>query len=116
MALIRFITDEDVYGSVAAKLRERGLDAVSTPEARRLGESDRSQLEWAAQQGRAILTFNVAHFATLHHEWLSLSQRHSGIIVSSQRPIGDLLRRVVALAASLEGEEIRDRLEFLSAW
>ncbi len=44
MAPIRFFTDEDVYGSVTPKLREKGVDAVSTPEANRLGENDESQL------------------------------------------------------------------------
>jgi hypothetical protein len=44
MTPIRFLTDEDVYGSVAGKLRRRDIDAVSTPETGRLGESDASQL------------------------------------------------------------------------
>ena len=43
-----FFTDEDVYAAVAVALRKAGLDAVSTPEAGRLGESDDSQLAWAA--------------------------------------------------------------------
>jgi uncharacterized protein with PIN domain len=55
MPPIRFFTDEDVYGSVARKLRENGFDAVSTPEANCLGENDESQLEWAAQEGRVFL-------------------------------------------------------------
>ncbi len=44
MASIRFFTDEDVYGAVAAQLRNAGFDAVSTPDADRLGVSDASQL------------------------------------------------------------------------
>ncbi len=116
MTPIRLYTDEDVYGSVAGKLREGGLDSVSTPEANRLGESDASQLEWAAKQGRVLLTFNVAHFTRLHDDWIARSRNHAGIIVSTQRPIGDLLRRVRALAYSLGAEEMRDRLEFLSNW
>jgi len=44
MMPIRFLTDEDLYGSVAGKLRRRGIDAVSTPETDRLGETDISQL------------------------------------------------------------------------
>jgi hypothetical protein len=34
-----FFTDEDVYAAVAVALRKAGLDAVSTLEAGRLGES-----------------------------------------------------------------------------
>ena len=60
MTPIRFFTDEDVYGSVARRLREFGFEAVSTPEADRLGESDRAQFFWADQEGRVLLTFNVA--------------------------------------------------------
>ena len=116
MTPIRFFTDEDVYGSVARRLRERGFEAVSTPEADRLGETDQAQLEWAVQEGRVLLTFNVADFARLHDEWLSHLRHHTGIIVSIQRPIGDLLRRVVALASALGAGEMRDRLEFLSNW
>ena len=116
MASIRFFTDEDVYGSVAPKLRKRGFDAVSTPEANRLGASDDSQLEWAAQENRVLLTFNVGHFAGIHHAWLSGSGHHAGIIVSTQRPIGDLLRRILALASGRSAEKMRDRLEYLSNW
>ena len=116
MTPIRFFTDEDVYGSVAAKLREKGFDAVSTPEVDRLGENDEPQLAWAAQEGRVLLTFNVADFARLHDDWLNHSRHHAGIVVSSQRPIGDLLRRVVALASVLGAEEMRDRLEYVSKW
>lgn len=116
VASIRLLTDEDVYGSVAAKLREKGLDAVSTPEARRLGQSDESQLDWATQEGRAVLTFNVADFARMHLRWLSDSRHHAGIVVSRQRPIGDLLRRIEALVASLEADDMRDRLEYLNNW
>ena len=47
-----FFTDEDIYAAVAVALRKAGLDAVSTPEAGRLGESDDSQLAWATHQGR----------------------------------------------------------------
>jgi hypothetical protein len=99
---IRFFTDEDVYGSVAPKLRERGLDAISTPEAKRLRSSDDSQL--------------VGHFARLHHEWVKASLQHAGIVVSSQRTIGDCIRRVLALAAALSAEEMRNRLEYLGNW
>jgi uncharacterized protein with PIN domain len=116
MTAIRFFTDEDVFGTVARALRAAGFDTVSTPEAGRLGESDESQLEWAEIEGRAFLTFNVAHFAALHGEWLRQGRHHSGLILSNQRPLGDLLRRLLKLALALDAETMRDRLEFLSDW
>jgi len=91
MSAIRFFTDEDVYGAAARALRSAGIDAVSTPETARLGESDESQLEWATAERRAFVTFNVAHFAALHGIWLRQDRHHAGIVLSSQRPLGDLV-------------------------
>jgi Domain of unknown function (DUF5615) len=82
MTAIRFYTDEDVYAAVAVQLRAAGHDAVSTPEAGRFGESDQSQLLWAAQAQRALFTFNVADFARLHHQWMTQGRHHAGVIVS----------------------------------
>lgn len=116
MAALRLYTDEDIYGVVTIALRGAGMDVVSSPEAGRLGESDESQLQWSSDAGRAIVTFNVAHFVQLHTVWLSTGRHHHGIVVSSQRSVGDTIRRLSNLAGALESEAMRDRLEFLSSW
>ncbi len=116
MASIRFFTDEDVYGAIAVQLRAAGFDAVSTPDVDRLGELDESQLEWAAQEDRVFVTFNVAHFAQLHYQWMAISRHHAGVIVSRQRPIGDIIRRLLHLARTLDADGMQDRLEYLSDW
>ena len=43
-------------------------------------------------------------------------RHHAGIVVSSQRPIGEVIRRLLHLASALDAESMRDRLEFLSDW
>ncbi len=101
---------------MAVALRRAGFDAVSTPETGRLRESDESQLVWAANERRVLVTFNVAHFAGMHAAWLRGSRHHAGIAVSAQRPIGDMLRRLLHLANTLDADAMRDRLEFLSDW
>ena len=116
MTAIRFFTDEDVYGSIAPALRRAGFNAVSTPEAGRLRESDESQLLWAVSQGCVFVTFNVGHFAGRHADWLRRGRHHSGIVASHQRPIGDVLGRLLHLANTLDAEVMRDRLEFLGDW
>ena len=40
MSAVAIFTDEDVYAAVAPALRKAGLDAVSTHEVGRRGESD----------------------------------------------------------------------------
>jgi hypothetical protein len=116
MSRVQFFTDEDVYGAIATALRRTGFDAVSTPEVSRLRESDESQLLWAAAQGRVLVTFNVAHFASMHTDWMRQNRHHAGLVVSCQRPIGDVLRRLLNLASKLDADAMRDRLEFLSDW
>ena len=106
----------EIYGATAASLRRAGIDALSTPEAGRRRQSDESQLEWTSAEGRVLVTFNVAHFAQLHATWLRQGRHHTGIIVSSQRPIGDTIRRLLHLAGALDAESMRDRLEFLGDW
>ena len=71
----------------------------------------RVQLEWASAKGRVIVAFNVAHFAELHATWLQQGRHHAGIIVSSQRPIGDMVRRLLHLSGTLDAESMGDRLK-----
>jgi hypothetical protein len=116
MSNARFYLDEDIYGAIAPALRKAGIDALSTLEAGRSAEADESQLEWATSNERAIVTFNVGHFADLHSRWLQEGRRHAGIVVSAQRPIGELLRRLLHLAETMPLDSLKDRLEFLSDW
>ena len=62
------------------------------------------------------MTFNVAHFAALHAAWMQQGRHHAGIVVSSQRPVGEVVRRLLHLAHALDAETLRDRLEFLGDW
>lgn len=116
MSSPRFFTDEDIYAAIAIGLRKAGFDAISTPESGRISDDDDAQLEYAAADNRAFVTFNVADFAALHTDWIESGRHHAGIIVSQQRPIGDLLRRLLHLAQTLDGYELNDSLRFLSDW
>lgn len=112
----RFYTDEGAYKSVAEALRRAGFDAISTPEVNRLGTDDDSQLEWAASQRRTLVTFNVAHFVRLHATWITQGRAHAGIVVSSQHPVGDTIRRLSRLAAAHDASRLQNALEFLGNW
>lgn len=113
---LSFFTDEDVYSAVAPALRRAGFDAHSTPEVGCLGATDDEQLAWAAAQGHALVTFNVAHFAQLHQSWMQKGSHHGGIVLSEQRSVGDTIRRLIHLGQSLTRHDMQDRLEFLGNW
>jgi hypothetical protein len=94
---IRLYTDEMVDTRLAGELRKRGYDAESCREAGRhdQGIPDAEQLEYAARQGRAILTFDSGDYPRLDAEWKARGQQHAGIILSPWiGDVGELLRCV----------------------
>ncbi len=96
---VTVFTDEHVHAGLANALRQRGYDALSCQEAGLAGRgvSDAAQLEYAARQGRAVLTYDVVDFIQLDHEWKEAGRRHAGIILVPSRinTFGELLRRVL---------------------
>ena len=105
--------DEDVHGALAGALRKRGYDATHAIEQRRLGVSDESQLVFAADEERSLMTFNVGDFVQLHNRWVAEGREHAGIIVSRQLPVGETLRRLLALLQKEDAESLRGQIHFL---
>ena len=116
MTALRIFTDEDMHRGLAPALRAANVDAVSTPEVGRLAQLDEAQLDWATNQGRVLVSFNIGDFLALHSAWLRIGKFHAGIVVSAQRPIGDVLKRLVHLATTLDAGAMKNRLEFLGDW
>ncbi len=114
---IALFTDEHVYANLARALRQRGDDAVSCQEAGLVSRrvADDAQLVYAAEHGRAILTYDVIDFIQLDHRWRAQGRQHAGIIAvpSSVNSFGQLLRRVIAHLESTCPETQYDTLLWL---
>lgn len=94
---IRLFTDEMINPALAGAMKSQGYDVESCEGAgrSRRGFSDDQQLAYAAQHGRAILTFDVGDYCGLDHQWKAAGRRHHGIIVSPEvTDVGELIRRV----------------------
>lgn len=115
---VRLYFDEDSSRrALARELRARGTDLATALEAGTLGKTDEEQLEWAAANGRALYSFNRGDYYALHTAWLRAGRSHSGIILSRQDlSIGEQMRRLLRVINGRTAEEMRDRVEFLSAW
>jgi hypothetical protein len=113
MAEIRLFLDEDVWVGLAAALRSAGIDAVSAGELNRKGYSDESQLQFAIEAQRTILTHNVQDFAPLARECAANSIEHHGIIVAPQLEKGKLLQRTLVLLNSLTAAQLANTLRFI---
>jgi hypothetical protein len=96
---IRLFTDEDVSWTIAADLLALGYDVESCKAAKRGAQRipDYSQLMYACQERRAILTFNRKDFEILHQEYQDNGWFHPGIIWCDQLSDKDELKRRVKL-------------------
>ena len=90
---------------LSARLTHNGSDSLTSRSSRLPPARDES-----------LSHFNVAHFTALHATWLQQGRHHAGIVVSSQRRIGDVIRRLVNLGQTLDAESLIDRLEYLGDW
>ena len=116
---IKFYVDEDAMShDLAAALRLRGIDVVTALEAGMLGRSDEEQLMFASIHSRVLFSFNTSDFAAIHSDFLLNGKDHAGIVVARQRrfPIGEQMRRLLRIVASLCEEKMRNRIEFLGSW
>ena len=113
---IRLYVDEDAMARALVNgLRAREVDITTVFEEGMLGRNDVDQLEYAAQQGRVIYTFNVGHFCQLHKEYITQGRDHAGIIVVYRQrySIGEQIRRLLNLISTKSAEEMRNNLLFL---
>src|SRR5262245_24320633 len=95
---VRLYCDRHIKKQLAIDLRAQGYDILTTEGGSLETATDEEQLEFAAREGRAILTFNIRDFAPLHRDWLAAQRSHAGVIVSQQlgsRQYGLLLARMV---------------------
>ncbi|MEA5511841.1 DUF5615 family PIN-like protein [Crocosphaera sp. UHCC 0190] len=118
MTKIRLYLDEDTQDSdLLMALRLRNIDVVSTGEAKMLSRSDEEQIQWALNNQRIIYSFNVRDFYRIHTYLLENKQYHAGIILGVQSySIGEQMRRILRIIATLSAEEMENKVEFLSAW
>jgi Domain of unknown function (DUF5615) len=113
---IRLYLDEDVHKQVAAALRLRSFDAISTHEVGRRGHSDAEQLVYATNAGRTLFTFNTSDYLHLHRDWLQARREHAGIVISDRLPIGEIIRRLLNLLNRVTADEIRNQIRWLQTF
>ena len=116
---VRFYLEEDsMRNALVRALRSRGVDVVTALDEGMVERDDEQHLDHAAAQGRVLFSFNVRDFNRLHTAYLSTGGSHAGIILAQQQrySVGEQMRRLLKLIATRSAEEMRNRVEFLSAW
>ena len=116
---IRLYFDEDSMRHALVKaLRMRGIDVLTALEADMIERDDSEHLDFAKEYGRVLCSFNIGDFYRLHTEYLSQGKSHTGIILSRQQrySVGEQMRRLLKLIEAKSAEEMKNQVEFLSAW
>lgn len=104
--MIRLYIDADITPRLARELRSRGYDAISAHEVGQAQASDPEQMVFVAREGRTLLTCNARDFTPIFQDYWFAGQQHSGVVVSEQLELGEMLHRVVALLEGVPEEEM----------
>jgi hypothetical protein len=113
-----YMDEDSMDQALVRALRARGADVLTALDAGMIERSDADHLAVATGAGRVLCTLNVGDFWTLHSSYLANGKRHAGIILMPRQRygVGELLRRLLRLTATLSPDEMTNRAEFLSAW
>ena len=116
---IRLYFDEDAMDKhLVRALQARGVEIVTAIDAGLIERPDEDHLAYATAQGRVLYGFNVADYYRLHTAFLAAGKTHAGIILARQQHYseGEQMRRILKLLAAVSEQEMKNRVEFLSAW
>ena len=106
--MLRFAADENFNGDIVRGLLRRNpkLDIVRIQDVGLSGADDTSVLQWAADQGRVIVTHDISTLAKHAFDRIAAGQPMPGVFeVRSVAPIGQAIDDLNLLAeCSLEGE------------
>ena len=106
--MLRLAADENLNNNIVRGLlrRQPELDIVCIQDVGLSGADDPTVLEWAAQEGRVLLTHDVSTITRYAYERVRAGQPMPGVFeVSRNVPIGRAIEDILLLAEySLDGE------------
>jgi hypothetical protein len=106
--VIRFAADENLNDAITRGLRRRqpAIDIVRVQDAGLSGADDSTILQWAAEQGRVLLTHDVSTTTKHAYERLCNGQPMPGVFeVIRTSPIARVIDDLLLLAeCSMDGE------------
>lgn len=106
--MLRFLVDESVHGDIvrAVLRRQPYLDLMRVQDAGLAGAEDPAILQWAAAEGRVVLTSDVSTLVGYAYQRVQSGGAMPGVFVIGQgASLGPIIEDIVLLAeASHEGE------------
>ena len=114
--MLALMSDENFHGNIIRGLRRRrpDLDLVRAQDVGLRGADDPAVLEWAAGEGRVLLTHDVNTMIEHASARVLAGQRMPGLIaVSASLSIRQVIDEVLLIAECSEAEEWEGQIRFL---
>lgn len=113
---LRFAVDENLDQRIVTALRRRlpSVDLLRVRDVGLAGQEDPVILEWAAGQGRVLLTHDVQTIPAFAYERMIQGLPVPGILAIQQRaPIGQVVSDLEIIALTVEPAELEGQVWFL---
>jgi hypothetical protein len=114
--MLRLVADENLNNDIVRGLLRRrpDLDVVRVQDMELSGADDPAVLEWAAQEGRVLLTHDVSTITKYAYERVQAGQRMPGVFeVSRVVPIGRAIEDLLLLAECSFDDEWEGQVRYL---
>lgn len=114
--MLKFLVDENFDNTIVRGLLRRNpmLDIVRVQDVRLSGKDDPTILEWAAQEGRVLLTHDVATITRYAYDRVRENQPMPGVIeISTDAPIGRVIEDVLLLVECSQEGELEGQVQYL---
>jgi predicted nuclease of predicted toxin-antitoxin system len=112
--MLKLYLNENLSWRVARALREYGYDVVSSHEAEMDQADDSTQLTFAVEQGRTVVTNNFRDFVALDEVYADQRKPHYGIIFTTKCPLSFLIRRLRKLLETVSQEQMMNQIRWLN--
>ena len=114
--MIRFLLDENFNGKIARGLRIRqpDVDFVRVQDTELSGADDPALLEWAAKEGRILLTHDLDTMTRYANQRIAQGLPLAGVIfVRDTLPVAKVIDDLLAILGASEANEWEGRIDFL---
>lgn len=114
--MLLLISDENFNNDIVRGLlrRKPDLDIVRVQDVGLRGKDDPTILEWAAQEGRVVLTHDAATMAHYAYERVTANKSMPGVIeVADDLPLGAVIEDILLLVEYSHSLEWEGRVVYL---
>lgn len=114
--MLKIVLDENLNGRIYRGLQRvcDDLDAVRVQDVGLQGEDDPAVLEWAAENGRVLVSHDLNTIPMFAHQRTANGEPMFGLImIPESMPIGSAIEELQLVIECTSNEEFQNKVEYL---